>query len=515
MLRAHTLVSRPIWVVALLMAGIFFADLLLFDVSNLSFFYLLAVIFGLFFRERNDVILIGMIATALAIVAIFLKPPTDSPEQMMVARVASIIAIWTAAFLVLKILTLRQEENMQDEQFHALFRFATNGIIIANSRGEIVRMNPAAEKLFGYENGELLGQLVEKLIPNRLHRMHERHRNDFRADPKPRAMGIGLDLYAVRKDGTEFPIEVSLSPFKTNQGEFVMAFVIDNTIRKEHEQRIVRQNLKLEQLAGDLQSLNEGLEEKIRERTKALEKTKNDLAEALEAERELGELKSRFVSMASHEFRTPLSTVLSSAALVHTYADRQDFGNIQKHATKIKTAVNNLNTILTEFLSLGKLEEGKTAPEVQQMNLKQTVEDVVSELTPLLKPGQTFLCQHHGEELVLLDPGLMKHSLINLFSNAIKYSPNNEPITVETAVKNEHVSVRIHDKGMGIPEADQKHLFSRFFRAANAGNIQGTGLGLYIVKRYVELMNGEIGFESSEGKGTTFWLNFETPSPVA
>ncbi|MCC6411501.1 MAG: PAS domain-containing protein, partial [Saprospiraceae bacterium] len=223
MLKATTLISRPIWVVALLMAGIFFTDVFIFHESNLAFFYLLAVIFGLFFRERNDVILIGLIATLLTVVAIFLKPPTDSPEQMLMARIASTVGIWTAAVLVIKILTLRQEENMQDEQFHALFRFATNGIIIANSRGEIVRMNPAAEKLFGYDNGELLGQLVEKLIPNKLHRMHERHRNDYRADPKPRAMGIGLDLYAVRKDNTEFPIEVSLSPFKTIEGEFVMA----------------------------------------------------------------------------------------------------------------------------------------------------------------------------------------------------------------------------------------------------------------------------------------------------
>ncbi len=514
MLRASTLVSRPFMVVALLMAVIFFADVFVFRESNLSFFYLIAVIIGLFFKERNDVILIGMISTALTIVAVFFQPATDSPEQMLFARFASTVAIWTAASLVIKILTLRMEENMQDEQFHALFRFATNGIIIANSRGEIVRMNPAAEKLFGYDDGELLGKLVERLIPQRLHRMHERHRNDYKSDPKPRAMGIGLDLYAVKKDGSEFPIEVSLSPFKTMQGEFVMAFVIDNTIRKEHEQRIVRQNQKLEQLAGDLQSLNEGLEEKIRERTRALEQTKNDLADALEAERELGELKSRFVSMASHEFRTPLSTVLSSAALVNSYADRQDFENIRKHATKIKTAVNNLNTILTEFLSLGKLEEGKTVPVVQQMNLKAAVEEVASELKPLLKLGQTFEYTHQGAEMVYLDPGLMKHSLINLFSNAIKYSPEYAPIKVETVVAKRHVSVRIHDKGMGIPEADQKHLFSRFFRATNAVNIQGTGLGLYIVKRYVELMNGEISFESREGEGTTFWLNFETQDPA-
>jgi signal transduction histidine kinase len=313
----------------------------------------------------------------------------------------------------------------------------------------------------------------------------------------------------VRKDGSEFPVEVSLSPFKTAYGDYVMAFISDNTIRKENESRILRQNQRLEQLAAALQNLNEGLEEKVRERTRALETTKNDLAIALEKERELGELKSRFVSMASHEFRTPLSTVLSSAALIITYAQRDDVENIQKHAQKIKTAVNNLNTILTEFLSLGKLEEGKTLPTREMTDLPQLIEDVTGELKLLFKPGQVLRQQYSGSPHIMLDPALLKHVLINLISNAIKYSPENTPIEVHTVVTEQDFSLKVTDHGMGIPEADKKHLFSRFFRASNASNIQGTGLGLYIVHRYVELMNGEIGFDSEVGKGSTFWIRLQ------
>lgn len=499
----------PVVLIWLFIAGIFITDGWIVDENNIAFTYLIVVILGLFFRERNDVILLGVITTVLTIIAAIVHhshghvAPLD---QLLFARIVSIAGIWTGVFLVITILTMRQEEELQDEQFHALFRFATSGIVVTNNRGHIVRLNPAAERLFGYSAPELIGKPVEVLIPRRLTRIHERHRNDFRANPHPRSMGIGLDLYAVRKDDTEFPVEVSLSPFRTKQGDFTMAFVVDNSIRKENETRIVRQNQKLEQLAAALQNLNEGLEEKVRDRTRALEQTKNDLAMALNKERELGELKSRFVSMAFHEFRTPLSTVLSSASLISTYADRQDVENIKKHSQRIKTAVNNLNTILTEFLSLGKLEEGKTEPNLQETNLRHIVEEVVSELKGIFRAGQTLEYLHEGTDLALLDPGLFKHVLFNLFSNAIKYSPENTTIQVISKITPEMISLRVIDQGMGIPEADQKHLFSRFFRATNATNIQGTGLGLYIVQRYVELMNGKIGFTSEEGKGTEFWV---------
>ncbi len=496
----------------LFMGGIFVLDAWLVHESNISFTYLLVIILGVFFRERNDVILMGIAATVLTILAVFIQyeNATTAPfDQLLFSRIISIAGIWAGCFLVITILTMRQDEELQDEQFHALFRYATSGILVSNNRGQIVRLNPAAETLFGYTVDELLGKQVEVLIPRKLARQHEQHRSDYRSNPRPRAMGIGYDLLAVRKDGSEFPVEISLSPFRTAQGDFVMAFVVDNTIRKENEQRIVRQNQKLEQLAAALQDLNEGLEEKVRDRTKALEETRNDLAQALDKERELGELKSRFVSMASHEFRTPLSTVLSSAALVSTYADRQDFENVKKHSARIKTAVNNLNTILTEFLSLGKLEEGKTETNLRETNLRELVEEVAGEIKPLFQKDQTFEYQHEGQELAMIDPALFKHILINLFSNAIKYSPESAPIRVITVVNSGDILIRVIDRGIGIPEADQKHLFSRFFRATNATNIQGTGLGLYIVKRYVELMNGEIGFTSVYGEGTEFWVSIK------
>lgn len=497
----------------LFMGGIFVLDAWLVHESNISFTYLLVIILGVFFRERNDVVLMGIFATALTILAVFIQYQNGNTapfDQLLFSRVISIAGIWAGCFLVITILTMRQDEELQDEQFHALFRYATSGILVTNNRGHIVRLNPAAEHLFGYPAEELLGKPVEVLIPRKLTRQHEQHRGDYRSNPRPRAMGLGYDLSAVRKDGTEFPVEVSLSPFRTGQGEFVMAFIVDNTIRRENEQRIVRQNQKLEQLAAALQNLNEGLEEKVRERTMALEKTRNDLALALDKERELGELKSRFVSMASHEFRTPLSTVLSSAALIGTYAERQDFENIKKHGLRIKTAVNNLNTILTEFLSLGKLEEGKTEANLRETNLSELIEEVAGEIKPLLQKGQSFEYQHEGIETALIDPGLFKHVLLNLFSNAIKYSPEHSPIRVITSIAPGEVTLRVIDQGIGIPESDQKHLFSRFFRAANATNIQGTGLGLYIVKRYVELMNGKIDFTSEYGKGTEFRVRLLT-----
>ena len=506
----------PILLILLFMAGIFLLDAWVVKDSNISFTYLLVVILGLLFREKNDVFLLGVVATVLTFIAVFVQYQLGSRatiDQLLFGRVISIAGIWTGVYLVVTIINLRQEEASQEEQFHALFRFATNGILITDNRGRIVRSNPAAEDLFGYDPDELIGQKIEVLIPKRLEKVHERHREDFLNSPHPRSMGTGLDLYAINKEGHEFPVEVSLSPFRTDEGEFVMAFIVDNTIRKENEQRIVRQNIKLEQLAAALQNLNEGLEEKVKLRTNELEKAKNDLASALETERELGELKSRFVSMASHEFRTPLSTVLSSASLINSYAERTDFDNVSKHANRIKSAVNNLNTILTEFLSLGKLDEGKTEINLQPVNLSKMIQDVHSEIKGIFRPGQELVCHHEGDEEFPLDPALFKHALLNLLSNAIKYSPDGATIEIRTSITPGQMHLRVIDQGMGIPKADQKHLFTRFFRAQNAINIQGTGLGLYIVKRYVELMNGEIGFTSKEGKGTEFWVRVHPSSP--
>ncbi len=506
--------ARLIWA---FVALIFVADLLLPRQFDIVFAYLLAHFLAIFFKEKSDVLFLAVMTTTLTVIGAALKPHEVPFEDMLLERLPPVLSFWAAAFFVVRFISMRNEEEQQKEKFKALFQYATGGILLTNQKGMIVIINPAAEHLFGYETGELIGKPVEILIPTRLEKRHVSHRENYHHNPHPRSMGIGLDLKGLRKDGTEVPVEVSLSPFKSAEGSFVVAFVVDNTFRKSHENSILQQKQELASLTIALQELNEGLETKVTERTAELEEAKNELALALVKERELGELKSRFVSMASHEFRTPLTSVLSSAGLASQYAERQDFENVKKHAGRIKNAVNGLNTILTEFLSLGRLEEGRVAVNWEEADLKECVTEVAESLKNLFKTGQSFEHRHEGLRMVYLDFSLVKNILINLISNAIKYSPEGAPIVVHSHVDDKTIRISVLDRGMGIPEPEQKHLFDRFFRASNAvNNTQGTGLGLYIVQRYAEMMGGTVGFVSAIEEGSEFWVDFDhTPVPAA
>ncbi len=504
--------SRFIWI---LVAAIFATDLLLPPHFDIVFAYLLAHFLAVYFKEKSDVLLLAVVTTTLTVIGAVIKPHEVPLEQILLVRLPPMLSFWAAAFFVVRFISLREIEGQQEEKFKALFQYATNGIVLADTKGLIVMANPAAELLFGYEAGELLGKSVDILIPARLGEKHKEHRAHYHQNPQPRSMGIGMDLKGLKKDGTEFPVEVSLSPFKSSEGAFVVAFVVDNTYRKKHENSILQQRQELATLSEALQDLNEGLETKVAARTAELEQAKNELAQALDKERELGELKSRFVSMASHEFRTPLTAVLSSAGLAGQYAERQDFENVKKHTNRIKNAVNGLNSILTEFLSLGRLEEGRVAVNSEEANIADCVAEVYENLKSIFKPGQTFEHRHIGPATACLDCNLGKNILINLISNAIKYSPEGAPVLVETTVGEKIVRISVRDQGIGIPDWEQKHLFDRFFRASNAVNTtQGTGLGLYIVQRYAEMMGGVVGFESAVEEGSVFWVEFENGSTL-
>ena len=234
-------------------------------------------------------------------------------------------------------------------------------------------------------------------------------------------------------------------------------------------------------------------------------KAANKVKEALEQERQLNNLKSRFVSMASHEFRTPLSTILSSVSLIDRYKDPKFEEKRDKHIKRVKESVKNLNNILNDFLSLSKLEEGKILVHPETFNLFTFTQELVEEHQSMAKEGQElqFSCDCEKQE-VMLDKHLLKNIFHNLISNAIKYAPENSPIWLRMKVKGGEVYIEVEDQGMGIPAEEQEHLFERFFRAHNVTNIQGTGLGLNIVKEYITLMGGEISFESEVEKGTTF-----------
>lgn len=496
-----------------LVAVVFAADLLLPPQFDIVFAYLLAHFLAIFFTEKSDVVLLAVITTALTLIGAALRPHEMSLSQVYLERLPPIVSFWAAAFFVIKFIGLRETEEQQKDRFETLFQYATNGILLTNQQGQIIMANRALSKLFGYNHEELIGQGVELLIPQEARQRHTEYREGFQQAPRPRDMGAGLDLYGLKKDGSTFPIEVSLSPFRTKEGAFVVAFVVDNTYRKNYETSILRQKQELATLSAALKDLNESLEAKVEARTEELELAKNELAQALSKERELGEMKSRFVSMASHEFRTPLTSVLSSAGLAEQYADRGDFDNVKKHAGRIKNAVEELNSILSEFLSLGRLEEGRVALKLEEINLPTCIQEMEAALKNIFKPRQSLQYTHEGSEMARLDHTLLRNILTNLISNAVKYSPEGSAIEIHSAVSdNGDVHVSVRDYGIGIPETEQKDLFQRFFRASNALNIQGTGLGLHIVQRYADMMGGKVSFVSTPDQGSTFWVDIPANS---
>jgi signal transduction histidine kinase len=325
-------------------------------------------------------------------------------------------------------------------------------------------------------------------------------------------MGFGRDLTALRKDGTEFPVEISLSFTKLKGDLLVMAFISDISQRKKAEDALKRSEEQLIVYAAELEkkvqvrteALNQTilkLEDEVTERKKA----EAEVRKSLERERELNELKSKFVSIASHEFRTPLSTVLSSASLIQQYVDRKEEEKVTKHVQRIKSSVNHLTSILNDFLSLGKLEEGKIEVIRETIHLSDFLNEVKEEISSTLKENQQLDIQ--CEIMVssfISDARILRNILFNLISNASKYSDIGKTLFIKCRGTEKGVIFDIEDEGIGIPKADQKHMFDRFFRASNAGNIQGTGLGLNIVRRYVDLLGGTIRFTSEYGKGSTF-----------
>lgn len=488
--------------------------------------------------------------------------------------------------------------------FKVLFDCATISILVVNEKGHIELSNPCAEQLFGYSAGELIGRPIETLVPSHLRTKHGSHREKYFENPKSRPMGSDLELYAQKKTGDVFPVEISLGHYKIDEEKLAVAFVTDITsqvrAKKMMEEReawfrsmaensptmiwvadegkacsyfnntwleftgrsitqekgigwldniypddkekavedyqcaferkepyTAKYRLKrndgryrwIQEMAKPTYSpdgeftgymgscsdvhdqfmMQEELELKVRQRTQ-------ELNEALNREKVVSEMKSRFVSMASHEFRTPLSIMLSSVSLIDQYIGAEKDERINKHLQKIRGSINNLTEVLNDFLSIDKLEQGKVKLEYDILSISEFVEDLVADMKFVKKSRQQINMYLEGEDTLVLDAKKLRHILENLMSNAIKYSPDGTDIDLQIKNGNGNLQIVLQDHGIGIPEEEQVHLFNKFFRATNTGSIQGTGLGLTIVKRYVELMNGSITFKSLSGKGTTFTI---------
>jgi two-component system sensor kinase FixL len=385
---------------------------------------------------------------------------------------------------------------------NAIIENAIDGIITIDERGKVESINPSACKLFGYEATEVIGNNIAMLMPAPDREQHDEYINRYQQTGQAHIIGIGREVQGLRKDGSRFPFRLGVSEVKYSGRKIYTGFIHDLSREKEAEDR--------------LKEYTSHLEEEVEERTQSLKETvqqlqlaKEEISQSLEKEKELSQLKSRFVSMASHEFRTPLSSIQLSAVLIGKYAQQLENPNITKHIGKIKNAVGNLTGILNDFLSLERLEAGRVEPVFTSFDLLKFAGEIAEEMQLVAKQNQQIIYQHTGmASMVMLDQNLLKNCIINLIGNAIKYSGEDTFIEFNTEINERNLIIVIKDNGIGIPDHDQKHLFEAFFRAHNTSNIPGTGLGLNIVARYASLMNGRIKFESKVNQGTSFILSF-------
>lgn len=522
-------------------------------------------------------------------------------------RIQGLLFILKCAPLQIHFYHVKQDmlmEILKDGAGRLLFDSASEGLLVANKSGQILVANHRLEEMFGYASDELIGQPVEVLIPMNLRHKHVAERTEYNKAPRKRSMGGDLDLCAVRKDASEFPVEISLNHLKHNEETLIVALVTDITERKEAKEKLGKLNQSLEsmveerteklkesqllyrtisrnfpngtinvfdrdlnyvfaegqelfryklssealvgtsylnrlpedvrdEIGGRLKKVFEGHDSSFEIETRGLTyklnavglRDSNDVISqillveqnitdqkiaqsnmqlALEKERDLNELKSRFVSMASHEFRTPLSTILSSVNLLKKAQVIEEEQRREKHLNRIRASVQNLTAILNDFLSLDKLEEGLVHLNVKSFDIRVLIIDLIEEIEGLKKPGQNILFNVHENCIIHADEQMVRNVMINLISNALKYSPENSDVVIDCSDAEKHIEISVSDSGIGIPQEEQEHLFGRFFRATNAFNIQGTGLGLHIVKRYVDLLKGDIRFVSSPETGTTF-----------
>ncbi|MFZ1694698.1 MAG: ATP-binding protein [Flavobacteriales bacterium] len=386
----------------------------------------------------------------------------------------------------------------RERRFSAMMEHSSDITIMTNASGVVTYLSPMAERKLGRlaeDGGKRIAGLFDPAD-------REQVRSAWDLSCANAGKPMPLIVRAARRlEGRQIWLEGTIIDLV--QDAEVGAMVLNlHDITARHE------------MTEALRDLNSSLERRVEQRTIELRRLEADLRVALAAEQEINEMRLRFVSMASHEFRTPLGGIMGSAELIEGYLGR-DEAKAAKHVAKIKQRVRDMTAILQNFLSLEKLEKGLEQVNPEPFCLMQLVRELIDELQLLLKPGQRIEHTHEGDnDAIDADRRLLAIVLRNLLSNASKYSPNDRVIRISTSLHARMVEIQVADQGIGIPKQDQKRLFEQFYRASNAVGVQGTGLGLHIVRRYVLLLGGSLRFTSVEGEGTTFSLELPVNSAV-
>lgn len=408
----------------------------------------------------------------------------------------------------------------------SVLKTASDAIIIINSVGIVIMINQVTIDLFGYSESEMNGQNIKMITPEPHKTQHDSYiRNNLETGVN-KVIGIGREVMGQRKDGSQFPCRLALSKFIFEDKIYFTGVIHDLTKEKETEQKLIFINKNLENLVdsrtsqlmetvNQLSLSNRNLETEISDRITIEEKLKTrekELIDAIEKERNLNLLKSRFVSIASHEFRTPLSNILSSINLVEHYQEAEDKSKCTHHLNKIKNNIQYLTGILNEFLTLTQIEQGKFNINSEPLAISKFISDLVDEFNQIKKPAQSLKFEDHLPESYHCntDKNCLRHILINLINNAIKYSGDNSIIKIKLNNVKDLLNIEVSDNGIGIPLHEQKLIFDIFYRGSNVLNIQGTGLGLNIVRKYLDLLKGTIHLSSKENQGTN--INITIPN---
>jgi len=374
-------------------------------------------------------------------------------------------------------ITERKKAEEELQQWSKIFNESLNEIFIFDAETlQFINANKGAQNNIGYTLEELRQLTPVDIKP-------EYTKESFKEILTPLVDGtkekLEFETIHQRKDGSEYPVEVHLQESIVGDRKMFVSIILDITERKNYTEK---------------------LEKRVEERTA-------QLREALLKEKELNELKTKFLSLVSHEFKTPLSGILSSTNLLgkYTEADQQD--KREKHIKTIKSKVRYLDNILTDFLSVERLESGKVNYKFTNFPLSKVINEVVYGANMMLKDGQKIKYPHNIDEINLdFDEKILELMLTNLINNAIKYSSENTTIDIEVISEEKNLVIKIKDEGIGIPMKEQKHMFNRYFRAENALLNQGTGIGLNIVKSHLENLGGNITFISEENQGSTFTI---------
>lgn len=405
---------------------------------------------------------------------------TKSGKEFPVEAGLNPFEFYGSTYVMALVIDITERKNKEEELSHwaRIFDESLNEIFVFDAETfKFLNVNKEAQRNIGYTITEMYEMTPVNIKPEFNEENFKKLISPLLNNEIPK---VKFETIHGRKDGSTYPVEVHLQLSELGKKKVFVAFILDITERKNY---------------------TENLEKKVEERTQ-------QLTEALAVEKELNELKTRFLSLVSHEFKTPLSSILTSITLLGKYTQTDQQPKRDKHVATIKSKVKYLDTILTDFLSVERLESGKVNYKVEEFPLSKIVNEVVYNSNMLLKSGQQIHYPENIDELnINFDEKTLELALSNLIHNAIKYSPEDTTITIKVTLNDTNIIISVIDQGIGIPQEEQKHIFNRYFRAENALLTQGTGIGLNIAKQHMENLGGSLEFTSEIGVGSTFTLS--------